>query len=79
MSENTQKRINEIVSYRGLPPVKKGMACQVDGRRGIIVGANSACNLNVKFVGQKGVSNCHPYWRMEIYNDDGSIAYASKS
>jgi len=79
VSENTQKKINEIAAYRGLPPIKKGMRCVVDGKAGVVVGGNSACNLNVRFDGWKGVSNCHPYWRMKILNDDGSIAYASLS
>jgi hypothetical protein len=79
MGENTQRKINEIVSCRDLPPIKKGMRCEVDGKPGVVVGGNSACNLNVKFEGWKNVSNCHPYWRMKIFNEDGSIAYESKS
>lgn len=79
MSENTQKKIDEVVLYRGLPQIKKGMKCEVDGKSGIVVGGNSSCNLNVKFDGWKGVSNCHPYWRMRIFNDDGSLYYESAS
>lgn len=77
MSENTQKKINEVVKYRGLPPIKKGSRCLVDEKSGIVVGGNSACNLNVLFDGWKNVSNCHPGWRMKVYNDDGSVAYNS--
>lgn len=79
MSENTQKRINEVCEYRGLPNIKKGMKCEVDGKAGVIVGGNSSSNLNVKFDGWKGVSNCHPYWRMTVFKDDGSVFYSSRT
>lgn len=79
MSYNTQKRINDVIEYRGLPPIKKGMRCEVDGKQGIVVGGNSSANLNVIFDGQKSAMNCHPYWRMKIFNDDGSVVYDSKS
>lgn len=72
---NTQKKIDEVCSYRGLPPVKKGQACTVDGKAGTIEGGNSGCNFNVQFPDYESTSNCHPYWRMIILNDDGSILY----
>ncbi len=74
---NTQSAINRVCEYRGLPPIKKGFPCIVDGRAGRVWGGNSAANLNVKFDGQRGVSNCHPYWRMTIYDKAGNLVYKS--
>lgn len=75
--ENTQKMIDRVVSYRGLPPIKKGMRCIVDGKSGAIVGGNSGANLNVRFDGWRGSSNCHPYWRMTVFGKTGEIIYQS--
>lgn len=75
--ENNQKSIDRVCEYRGLPPIKKGYPCAVDGKPGRVWGGNHAANLNVKFDGQKGVSNCHPYWRMTIYDKDGNLIYKS--
>lgn len=77
MGYNTQKQINNIVAYRGLPPIKKGQRCLVDGKQGRVWDGNSSANLNVLFDGQKHTMNCHPYWKMKIFNDDGSIVYQS--
>jgi hypothetical protein len=78
MSENTQKKIDEACKYRGLPRVLKHSACEVDGKRGIVVGGNSSCNLNVRYDDMAaGYRNCHPGWKMKIFNDDGSLLYAS--
>lgn len=77
MGYNTQKKIDEIAAYRGLPPIKKGQRCEVDGKPGKIWGGNSSANLNVLFDGEKHPMNCHPYWRMKIFNPDNSIAYQS--
>ena len=73
---NTQKAIDSTGRYRNLPDIKKGMACEVDGRLGMVVGGNTAANLNVKFDGV--VANCHPYWRMKILDFDGNVFYESK-
>jgi hypothetical protein len=75
MSYNTQKKIDEVCEYRGLPAVKKGMRCEVAGKQGQVVGGNSSANFNVKFDGEKHPMNCHPYWKMKIFKADGSIFY----
>lgn len=77
MGNNTQKKIDEIVACRGLPPIKKGQRCEVDGKPGMVCGGNSAANLNVLFDGDKHPMNCHPYWRFKIFNSDGSTLYES--
>jgi len=75
MSYNTQQKITDVCFYRGLPPVKKGMRCEVDGRKGTIEGGNGSANFNVQFDGIDAIRNCHPEWRMTVFNDDGSILY----
>lgn len=75
--QNTQSSINRVCEYRGLPQIKKGYPCTVDGKSGRVWGGNSAANLNVKFDGQRGVSNCHPYWRMRITDENGNTIYES--
>ncbi len=77
MSYNTQKQIDRVVEYRRLPPIKKGMRCEVDGKFGKVVGGNSGANLNVVFDGYKDPMNCHPGWRMKIFNSDGTVHYSS--
>lgn len=76
---NSQKAIDRVCEYRDLPKIKKGMRCFVDGIEGMVWGGNSSANLNVKFMRDGRVSNCHPYWRMEIIGDDGSVIYRSPS
>ncbi len=75
---NTQKMIDRVVEYRQLPPIKKGMSCEVDGKVGTVVGGNSAANLNVLFEGESKPMNCHPEFRMKIFNNEGEVIHASK-
>lgn len=75
---NTQKSINEICEYRGVSVIKKGTLCEVDGKKGCIWGGNHAANFNVKFDEDGRISNCHPYYKMKIFNEDGSVLYEYK-
>ena len=75
---NTQKYIDRVCEYRGLPKVLKGMPCEVNGKTGKILGGNSSANFNVNFDDNNQVMNCHPYWKMKIFNLDGSIYYQHK-
>lgn len=74
---NTQAAIDRVCEYRGLPKIKKGMRCFVDGREGMVWGGNSSANLNVKFMRDGSVLNCHPCWRMEILDYEGGLIYRS--
>lgn len=74
---NNQEHIDRICKYRNVPNIKKGTACQVGDRKGQIWGGNSSANFNVKFDDGQ-IRNCHPGWKMRIFNDDGSILYESK-
>jgi hypothetical protein len=75
---NTQEYIDLVCQKRGLPKIKKGTPCAVDGRKGIVVGGNSSANLNVLFDDCASVRNCHPYYKMQIFNPWGGVAYESE-
>lgn len=74
---NTQAAINSVCIQRGMPGVPKGAPCEVNGKRGVIWGGNSAANFNVKFEDGR-IGNCHPGWRMKIMNEDGGVLHQSK-
>lgn len=71
---NTQKYIDAVCEYRGIPTVKKGQPCHVDGEDGQIVGGNHAANFNVKFPDGR-IRNCHPHWRFQIFTPNGDLYY----
>ncbi len=72
---NTQEYVDRVCEYRGIPKIKKGTPCEVVGERGRIWGGNSSANFNVKFDSDGRIRNCHPYWKMKIFNKDGSVLY----
>lgn len=72
---NTQKAIDRVCEYRGVPKVTKGMKCSVDGRSGSIVGGNSSANFNVRMDDTGRVYNCHPYYKMQIFTETGLLYY----
>jgi len=72
---NTQESINEVCTHRCLPEVKKGFRCEVDGKKGRIWGGNHSANFNVKFDDNGQIANCHPYWRMKIFDKTGTVIY----
>ena len=72
---NTQKSIDSVCDYRGLPPIKKGTACDVAGRKGRVWGGNSSANLNVKFDDDGTIRNCHPHWKMKIFDKNENIIF----
>ena len=77
MNWNTQKAIDLVSDYRGLPNIRKNQRCEVDGRKGKIIGENSSANLNVLFDGDKRPSNCHSYFKMKIFANNGELIYQS--
>lgn len=72
---NTQSKIDEICEYRGLPQIRKGWPCTVDGRPGRVWGGNSSANLNIKFDDDGTIRNCHPFWKMKIFDNAGNKVY----
>lgn len=74
---NTQTAINHVCLYRGLPRILKGTPCEVDGENGVIWGGNHSANFNVKFDSDGRIKNCHPNWKMKIFDGDGGTLYES--
>jgi hypothetical protein len=72
-----QETLDRVCKYRNLPPLKVGTECEVNGRRGVIVGGNASANLVVLFDDKSHVSNCHPEYKMRIFNDMGGVQYES--
>jgi hypothetical protein len=51
-----------------------GMKVEVDGKPGRIVGCNNSLNLDICFDGEFWRSNCHPWWRIKYYDNNGNVA-----
>ena len=75
---NTQEYVDRVCDYRGVPKIKKGAACSVSGEAGRIWGGNGSANFNVKFDSDGRIRNCHPYWKMKIFDKGGSVIYEYK-
>lgn len=58
---------------RKMPFLRRGMQTDMNGKKGVVCGGNSHCNLQVRFDGQKFSSNVHPWWEMTYYASDGSV------
>lgn len=68
----TPESFVRVANSRGVPFARCGMAVEVGGRKGHLVGSNDSANFNVLF--ESGhVENCHPKWEMVYYDDDGSV------
>lgn len=74
---NTQASIDRVCKMRGLGDIKRGTPCEVDGRKGIVVGGNDSANLNVLFEDSDAVSSCHPDYRMRVLNPWGGCSWIS--
>jgi len=72
-----QSSIDRVTEYRDLPSIKAGWRCTVAGQEGVIKSGNRACNFNVDF-GDGTLSNCHPYWKFKVWNDQGELIWDSK-
>lgn len=65
-----QDKLDRVCEYRGLPKIKIGQPCVVNGDKGLIVGGNGSCNLSVRLAKNNHISNCHPLWKMVIKSMD---------
>lgn len=54
-------------------PAKRGMRCRVDGKPGVITGARFGY-VQVRFDGRSFSVSCHPTWRFEYINKDGTVS-----
>lgn len=75
---NNQESIDRVCKYRCLPEIKEGARCTVEGRSGVVYGGNYSANLDIKFDDSNLIRNCHPNYKMCIYNDDGTSLYESE-
>jgi hypothetical protein len=67
------EQFNRIKQYRGIEFAYMGMHVEVDGKPGVIVGANDSCNLDICFDGEHWKSNCHPWWRVKYFDNKGNV------
>lgn len=58
---------------RHMPWLRRGMLVDVNGKRGVVTGGNSGCNIQVRFEGRSWSSNCHPWWETTYYAADGTV------
>lgn len=65
-----QERINDVCEKRGVPLIKVGQPCLVEGKKGLIINGNSSLNFDVRFAETGEVCNCHPYYDMKILSMD---------
>lgn len=67
------EQFNDMKIARGIEFAYQGMRIEVDGKPGVIVGANYSQNLDVCLDGEYCTSNCHPFWRVKYFDRDGSV------
>ena len=72
-----QESLDRVCEFRGLPSLKVGDRCEVDGRRGVILGGNTSSNLSVVYDDEMLIMNCPPYVKMRIFNAHGGVCYES--
>lgn len=67
------EHFNSMKQARGIDFVYQGMKVTVDGRSGIIIGANYSQNLDVCFDSEWWPSNVHPHWRVKYFDQAGNV------
>lgn len=72
-----QESLDRVCKHRNLPSLEIGAECEADGRKGVIVGGNFSSNLSVLFDGDNHIRNCHPDYRMRIFNKNGGLVRES--
>lgn len=68
-----EEQFKGVCEKRGIQFCYQGMIIDVDGKKGIIVGANNHCNLEVVMEGSIYAQNCHPYWQTTYYDKDMNV------
>lgn len=72
MARFNKQMFEHMKKQRGLDFLERGMAVEVDGRKGTVTG-NCDSNLAVKFDGKKHSDNCHPHWRVKYFDSKGIL------
>ncbi|WP_410982451.1 MFS transporter [Bacillus cereus] len=67
-----EKHFKKMQKFRKLDFAYMGMRVQVAGMWGMIVG-NWKTNLFVLFDGEIEKHNCHPYWEIAYYDEEGNV------
>lgn len=57
---------------RNMPWIKRGMTCEIDGKRGVVIGGKGGY-VRVRYDGAKYPVVCHPHWRAVYYDDNGQV------
>lgn len=65
--------LDRIRQSRDLPFIKRGMRVEVDGKPGRICSCNISDNLNIRLDGERRSRNCHPYYRVKYFDQDGKV------
>jgi len=68
-----EQQFKGVCEKRGINFCYQGMTIDIDGQKGIVVGANNHCNLEVVMEGTTYAQNCHPYWKATYYDKDMNI------
>lgn len=68
-----KEQFKGVCEKRGIQFCYQGMVIDVDGQKGIIVGANNHCNLEVVMEGTTYAQNCHPTWQTTYYDDKMNV------
>lgn len=67
-----EKSFEKMQKFRNLHFAYSGMRVNVAGMWGTIVG-NWKTNLFVLFDGEIEPHNCHPFWEIAYYDDEGNV------
>ncbi|EEL61485.1 hypothetical protein COD78_15550 [Bacillus cereus] len=69
---STEQAFKKMQNFRNLHFAYMGMRVNVADMWGTIVG-NWKTNLFVLFDGEIEKHNCHPYWEIAYYDDEGNV------
>ncbi|MBK5474215.1 Uncharacterized protein BWINRA5_02822 [Bacillus mycoides] len=72
---NAEKAFKKVQNHRNLHFAYMGMRVNVAGKWGTIVG-NWKTNLFVLFDGEIEAYNCHPYWEIAYFDEEGNVVHS---
>lgn len=72
-------KLERVKKFRDIDFVYLGMRIQVDGKYGVVVGANNHNNLDIVFDGTVTKSNVHPHWETVYYNSNNEVIKSYKN
>ena len=72
----TNNEFHRMAKYREIDFAYCGMAVELEGMKGFIIGHNSSANLDVFFIKGKykgQILNCHPHYKMTYYDRHNNV------